>query len=163
MLLLGSAAVLLTSCLKRVDYPDRPDINLTSVTIFSPPPDTITNPIGRVDFTFTDGDGDLGFRPGDTLDQFALYQPFYYNLVVNYFEMDSGEYVMDTAVSKLSSARFISLTPEGADKTLEGDMEVGIFGLPPDTIPFDDTVRYEIHIADRALHRSDTIVVDLIK
>lgn len=123
----------------------------------------ISNPvssdsIGTVKFSFTDGDGDLGLDPNELSGVHGLNQPYYYNLFVRHFQKQNGEYVEleipDTALQ--FHTRFISLTPEGADKTLEGEMDVGI-GIEFLGTPY-DTVRYEMYIVDRALQHSDTLV-----
>ncbi|MBP9153212.1 MAG: hypothetical protein KBF73_13080, partial [Flavobacteriales bacterium] len=84
--------VALSSCLKRVDYPNRPHIEFLG---FYPnlaaagPGDSL----GAVKFSFTDGDGDLGLNEGDTMGEFAQGQPYNYNLFINYFEKQNGVFV----------------------------------------------------------------------
>lgn len=153
-MLLCSVLLMLVSCLKRNEYPIRPKVEFIAFFL-NANPELTTDSIGVVKFSFTDGDGDLGLPVSDTLGVFANGQPYHKNLFVRYFEKQNGIYVEDTTVTDLSSTRFISLTPTGSDKTLEGEMDVGVFASP--FSPF-DTVRYEIYIVDRALHHSDTIV-----
>jgi len=150
--------LLLASCLKRVDYPVIPQIKFESVFL-NPNPANQADSIGSVKFSFTDGDGDLGLRPGDTTGDFAQGQPYYYNLFIRYFEKQNGQYVEVVPIFPFD-VRFESLTPSGKDKNLEGEMDVGIFADPGTVF---DTVRYEMYIVDRELHHSDTIVTPDIR
>lgn len=153
LLITGVGVLFLASCLKREDFPIRPQIEYISYTP-NLNPVSAADSIGKVKFSFTDGDGDLGLGQGDTLAEFGIGQPYYYNLFVHYYEKQNGQYVEFVPVFPFH-VRFQSLTPTGKDKTLEGEMEVGVYVRPGS--PF-DTVRYEMYIVDRALHFSDTIV-----
>ncbi len=145
--------VALSSCLKRVDYPNRPHIEFLG---FYPnlaaagPGDSL----GAVKFSFTDGDGDLGLNEGDTMGEFAQGQPYNYNLFINYFEKQNGVFV-EVVPPFPFHVRFKRLTSEGGNGELEGEMEVGVTARPG--TPY-DTIRYEMYIVDRALQHSDTIV-----
>lgn len=145
--------VALSSCLKRVDYPNRPHIEFLG---FYPNP-AATGPsdsLGAVKFSFTDGDGDLGLNEGDTMGEFAQGQPYNYNLFITYFEKRNNLFVkVETPLP--FHVRFKRLTSEGGNGELEGDMEVGVTARPG--TPY-DTIRYEMYIVDRALQHSDTIV-----
>ncbi|MGB1318829.1 MAG: membrane lipoprotein lipid attachment site-containing protein, partial [Flavobacteriales bacterium] len=89
VLFFGVIMLVLSSCLKREQYPNRPDIEYLSYSFTA---DTIpsANPIGEVTFRFTDGDGDLGLNPADTFGVHAIGEPYYYNLFVRYFEKKNG-------------------------------------------------------------------------
>ncbi|MFC2175667.1 hypothetical protein ACFLR1_01685 [Bacteroidota bacterium] len=153
LIVFGVLVLSLSSCFKRVDFPNQPQITFLGIVLNSSAVNQ-TDSIGFVKLAFTDGDGDLGLNAGDTLGLFAPEQPYYYNLFIHYFEKQNGKYVEFKPVFPFH-VRFKSLTPEGADKSLEGEMEVGFFSRPG--TPF-DTVRYEIYLVDRAFHHSDTIV-----
>jgi len=153
LIVVGLVLMTMGSCLKREEFPDRPDLEFISVFL-NPNPTNQTDSIGFVKFGFTDGDGDLGLNPSDTFGEFAQGQPYHYNLFIHYFEKQNGQYVEFEPLLPFH-VRFDNLTPTGADKTLEGEMDVGIFVRPG--TPF-DTVRYEMYIVDRALQHSDTIV-----
>lgn len=141
----------LSSCLKKQDFPNRPDLEFIGIIAAVQPADSL----GAIRFSFTDGDGDLGLDKGDTLNEFAPGQPFYYNLFVRYFDKRNGEYVEWVPPTPLFNARFKRLSSEGGSGALEGEMDYGFAGRPG--APF-DTIRYEIYIVDRALQHSDTIV-----
>ena len=67
--LLGLALLMagLISCLKGTQYPDEPEIEFIS-TVFTDSVDLLGNQsfLGVITFGFTDGDGDIGIRQGDT-------------------------------------------------------------------------------------------------
>ncbi len=152
-LLFVLVVVALSSCLKRVDYPSRPNIDFIG---FYPNPAAAGagDSLGAVRFSFTDGDGDLGLNEGDTMGEFAQGQPYNYNLFINYFEKQNGVFV-EVVPPFPFHVRFKRLTSEGGDGELEGEMAVGVTARPG--TPY-DTVRYEMYIVDRALQHSDTIV-----
>jgi hypothetical protein len=152
---LSIVAMVLAGCLKKEQFPDVPKLEYIG-TVLNQTPLSEADSIGFVRFRFTDGDGDLGLSPGDTLGQFAQGETYYHNLFVHYFEKQNGQYVEFVPVFPFHS-RFKDLTPKGGDKSLQGQMDVGVFARPGS--PF-DTVRYEIYIVDRALNHSDTIVTE---
>lgn len=141
----------LSSCLKKQDFPNRPDIEFIGITRAVQPADSL----GAIRFSFTDGDGDLGLNDGDTLNEFAEGQPYYYNLIVRYFDKRDGEFVEFVPSEPFFNARFKRLSAEGGDGALQGEMAYGFAGRPGS--PY-DTIRYEIFIVDRSLQHSDTIV-----
>ena len=141
----------LSSCLKKREFPNRPALEFISIIAAVQPADSL----GAIRFSFTDGDGDLGLNKGDTLNEFAPGQPYYYNLFVRYFEKKNGQFVEWVPPSPFFNARFKRLSSEGGSGALEGEMDYGFAARPG--APF-DTIRYEIYIVDRALQHSDTIV-----
>jgi len=145
--------VSLASCLKRENFPNRPQIEFLG---FYPNPAAMGagDSLGAVKFSFTDGDGDLGLNEGDTLGENAPSQPYFYNLFITYFEKQNGNFV-EVVPPFPFHVRFKRLTSEGGGSELEGEMEVGVTARPG--TPY-DTVRYEMYIVDRALQHSDTIV-----
>lgn len=151
-LLFVLVVVLLGSCLKHQDFPNRPDLEFIAFYA-NPAATSIGDSLGFVKLRFTDGDGDLGLGDGDTLGVFHLGQPYYYNLFIRYFEKHDGVYEeVIPSVDLPLNVRFKRLTATGGNGALEGTMDVGVIGSPS------DTVRYEMYIVDRALNHSDTIV-----
>jgi hypothetical protein len=152
-LLFGVVVVMFSSCLKKQDFPNRPDLEL--IGVFSNPAALNANDsLGFVKFNFTDGDGDLGLSAGDTLGQFAPDEQYYYNLFIHYFEKRNGVY--EEFVTPLPlHVRFKRLEAVGGSGALEGEMDVRYFSRPGS--PY-DTIRYEMYIVDRALQHSDTII-----
>ncbi len=148
------------SCKKDKNFSDTPLISLTGF-------DQVKNvagkdSIGIIHIYFTDGDGDVGLNPSDTFPPFDRSSPFYYDLYINYFEKQLGKWVrivLPPAVpggDTLSNhSRIPYLTPTGQNKTLEGDLSMSLFTNNPFSVY--DTIRYEVTIVDRSLHRSNQI------
>ena len=112
---------------------------------------------------FTDGDGDVG-REGSSFDCEDQYEAFIndFDMYVRYFEKVSGNYVeivpgVDGNLdSCLPFHNYLpNLTPEGQNKTLEGEIELrfNFTGLPLN--PGVDSVRFELQLQDRAGNRSN--------
>lgn len=157
-LVYGLLVVMLSSCLKQVDYPNRPDIEYLG---FFPNPNATSkvDSLGYVKFSFTDGDGDLGVDDADTVNYpFRKYDPYHFNLFIRYFERQNGVFVLveppDTTLR--FNARFRRLTSDGGNGSIQGEMNVGVVG---NISPY-DTIRYEMYIVDRALNHSDTIATE---
>ncbi len=153
VLLFGVMLLTLGSCLKRVQYPNRPDVEFIGM-FFNPNATSVIDSLGMVKFRFTDGDGNLGLDEGDTLNEFASGEPYHYNLFIRYFEKRNNVYE-EFVTNPPFHVRFKRLSTVGNDKTLEGEMDVRIDARPG--TPY-DTVRYEMYIVDRDLQHSDTIV-----
>lgn len=117
---------------------------------------------GVLSLYFTDGDGDMGLSPADTVAPFNPGSTFYYNCFVSFFEKQNGTWVkvgfpppFPGGDTLSNNARIPDLTPTGQNKTLEGTIELGLFLGSPFS-PY-DTVKYQISICDRALNRSNTV------
>lgn len=117
---------------------------------------------GTLHLYFTDGDGDIGLGPADTFPPFDKNSLFYYNFYINYFEKQNGQWVrivlppvVPGGDTLSNHSRIPYLTPSGQNKTLEGDLFMSLFTNNP--LSAYDTIRYDVTIVDRALHRSNQI------
>jgi hypothetical protein len=148
------------SCKKDNQFPNTPFIRFTA---FEQIKDVSgKDSLGILKFYFTDGDGDLGLAPGDTLVPYNPGSVYYYNFFISYYEKQNGSWQKITlpppfpgADTLSNNSRIPNLTPTGQNKTLEGDLEMQLFTNNPFS-PF-DTIRYEITMCDRALNRSNQI------
>lgn len=114
---------------------------------------------GVVKFSYTDGDGDIGLEDSDTI------APYDYNLFVNYYEMQNGEfkqvwitYYNDNTeqYDTISlNARIPMLTPNAVNKAIKGTIQDTLF-INNYSSSY-DTVKFECWIMDRALHESNHI------
>ena len=165
IILIPLMLLLMVACLKPVTYPIEPIIEYVGFEPFS---DT-----GKVVFSFTDGDGNIG------LDQNLLTSPFnpgsfyYHNLYINYYEMMDGEWVRATsdptgensifADTITFSYRIEDLTPTGQNKALRGNMEITLepyFFNPSSN--HNDTIKYTILLIDRDLNHSNVLSTPMI-
>ena len=172
-LLLVTMAV--TSCQKPVEYPIEPAIEYQGFTYLLNPDSTFSGE-GVIEFSYTDGDGDLGLDDADTLYPFGFHDPHYYNMVVDYLKAENGVFVKtpllsphvptnpaDTLVlydTVTFNARFHRLRDNDDPKAISGTMEYKLTVQNP--FSPNDTVKFEIHILDRALHESNVIQTEAI-
>ena len=163
------------SCQKPVEYPIEPAIEYRGFTYLVDADSTFTGE-GIIAFSYTDGDGDLGLDDADTLYPFGFNDPHYYNMVVDYLKSENGVFVKtpllsphvptdpaDTLVlfdTVTFNARFHRLRDNDDPKAISGTMEYKLTVQNP--FSPNDTVKFEIHILDRALHESNTILTEAI-
>lgn len=157
------------SCQEQVEYPIEPRIEYQGFTYLINPDSTFSGE-GVVSFSYTDGDGDLGLDEGDTLPPFGFHDAHYYNMVVDYMKSVNGEFVKTPLLSwnpqtqsydtVTFSARFRRLRDSEEPKAISGTMDYKLTVQNP--LSPNDTIKFEIHILDRALHESNVIQTDAI-
>jgi hypothetical protein len=108
---------------------------------------------GVLKFSFKDRDGDIGLTEADTV------EPYKYNLFIHYYEKQNGEFVdyefPDTVTPP--HGRIPDIRPEGQNKTIKGTIEDTIFINDFDLSETYDTLKLDVYILDRALHKSNVI------
>jgi len=142
----------LTSCLKRNNFPDVPQIKYLDFVKYANTQGK--DSIGVLMLTFTDGDGDIGLSQGDTFPPYDVNSQYYYNFYIKYFEKQNGNFV-EVVLPLPNNSRIPNITPEGQNKTLEGEIDVSLYINNP--LSTFDTIKFEAFIYDRALHQSNTI------
>ena len=163
------------SCQKPVEYPIEPKVEYQGFTYLFNADSTFSGE-GVVSFSYTDGDGDLGLDDSDTLSPFGFHDAHYYNLVIDYLKCVNGVFVKtpllsphvptspaDTLVlydTVTFNARFKRLRDSEEPKAISGTMEYKLTVQNP--LSPNDTIKFEIHILDRALHESNTILTEPI-
>ena len=168
-IILSLLALLGASCQESVEYPVKPQIAYQGLTYLFNADSTFSGEC-VVSFTYTDGDGDLGLDDGDTLAPFGPNDAHYYNMVVDYLKSVNGEFVKTPLLSwnvqtqtydtVSFNARFRRLRDSEEPKAISGTME---YTLPvQNPLSPDDTIKFEIHILDRALHESNVIQTEAI-
>ena len=162
-------ALVAVSCQKPVAYPVEPKIAYEGFTYLFNPDSTFSGE-GVISFSYTDGDGDLGLDDADTLSPFGFNDAHYYNMLIDYLKCVNGEFVKTPLLSWNAqtqsydtvtfNARFKRLRDSEEPKAISGTMD---YTLPVQN-PFspNDTIKFEIHILDRALHESNVIQTDPI-
>ncbi len=135
------AGIVISSCIKRPDYPDYPIIKFKA---FIPEGDS-----AKLIFEFTDGDGDIGLLPEDTI------PPYDANLFLKYYEQREGEFVEIEPIIPFNY-RIPDISRKGKIKTLEGEIMVRINYYYDFASPY-DTIKYSAYIVDRALNKSNVI------
>jgi hypothetical protein len=149
-ILVTATAILLTSCMKKEQYPDIPEIAFQSFTLAF---DTNNIPRkGYLTISFKDGDGDIGLHPGDTLSPYQKGGAYYYNYVIDYYEKQNGVFVL-VPLNPPYHARIPYLTPDDPTKAIKGFI---VDTLQMNPYPVFDTIKLKFFIYDRALHKSNT-------
>ena len=171
--------VAVVSCRKPKHFPDEPVIVFKDFT-------TTRNAqgldiSGHITVSFTDGDGDIGLRSGDTLAPYDTCSVFQYNYFIKIFEKRNGTFrqfvfkknfapcmnvdlynvclasnpALSPTLDSTYNARLRDITPEGKSKTLEGDLDLELPFLIP--CVSNDTVKFQLYLYDRALHKSNVV------
>jgi len=164
------------SCRKPKSYPDEPIIAFTRFTTEKDAQGLDRE--GHIYFSFTDGDGDIGLRPGDTLAPYDTCSKYQFNFFMKIFERKNGVFrqfvfrknfapcmnvdlynICNTNFSYMLDSTYNAIikdiTPEGKSKSLSGDVKMDLpFLIPCVTM---DTIKFQIYIVDRALHESNVI------
>jgi hypothetical protein len=163
-LILSTLAVIaVNSCTRIEEYPPEPVITYLGFEKILDTTGTIYES-GILKFEFTDGDGDLGLAKNDTFPPFNPGSKYYFNLIIDYYEVRYGvetqvplvfyNNVTEQYDTVYLSARIPLLTPKGSNKAISGDIhdEVFIYNYNSDF----DTLFLKFKIVDRALHESNT-------
>lgn len=113
-----------------------------------------------IEIDYTDGDGDIGLEPSDSLAPFQFGGPYFYNLQITVWEVDNGiskPLLIPSSTDTINfNDRIKTLTPSGKNKAIYGTIKLNLnakpyFSLSP------DSMFYKIRITDRKLHRSNEI------
>lgn len=163
LLILSLLAAIAAIACKRIDeYPPEPTIRYLEFEKIFNEVDSVYDR-GILKFEFTDGDGDLGLAKGDTFPPFNPGSKYYYNLIIDYFEVQNGietpVYLTfyNSSTQKFDtvylSARIPLLTPKGSNRSISGEINDTLFIYNYNS-EF-DTLFFKFHIIDRALHESN--------
>lgn len=150
-------ALFLSACLDPPSYPDEPFIEFMSLSrdTIGEISDTI-----QVQFSFQDGDGDLGFEDFDTIGCGVCDTACYFA------EPAASIIVLDDRTMCVKPFNLTFIPPKGSIDDITGDITLqigGVFCIPPsgvigDTIPNGiDTVSYIIYLKDRSGNLSNKI------
>jgi hypothetical protein len=180
---LGGLALGLSSCLKEPEYSTTPAISFNSIEDIRIPPKSagaqVLDSI-RLTINYQDGDGDLGLnedeRKNPPYDFQAGANRFYNNFFVEPFIKNTrtGKFEPLTTVGVPAPGVYVAgqyngafphptTDTDGKAAPIKGTLTYApiAFGLG-DVFVAGQTVRFQISIADRALHVSNTITTDSI-
>lgn len=146
-----AVVVCIVSCKENEEYPIVPAISFKSLgTMLA---QNGNDSMGVIVISFTDGDGDLGLHPDDTLPPFNSGSQYYRNFQLELFEKVNGNWVLNPLSPQLGG-RMPYLTPEGSNKALKGDIQMET-NLPINKTM--DTLFFNVFIYDRELHKSNVV------
>lgn len=147
MLLCGIA---LWSCRKPVTYSEIPEIKFKNFTIKNINTELGVQRIGLLEFSFVDGDGDLGLNQADTFPPYDKQSKYHYNLYIQILRK-TGNTFTEVVFPNPYYYRFGNL-PDVRDrqnKVLKGDLFIELAELP------EDTLKCKFYIYDRAHNKSN--------
>jgi len=162
-------SLVIVSCMGKVEYPIEPRIAYEGFTYLFNADSTFSGE-GVIAFSYTDGDGDLGLDDSDTLPPFGFHDAHYYNMIIDYMKYVDGEFVKTPLLSwNVQTQSYDTVSFDARFKRLcDSDEPKAISGRMLNTVPVqnpfspNDTIKFEIHILDRALHESNVIQTDPI-
>jgi len=175
LILCAWMAFTVVSCRKIKSYPDEPVIKFKEFTTLK---SQGLDSIGNIVISFTDGDGDIGLRPGDTLPPYDTCSIYQFNYFIKIFQKRNGAFrqfvfkknfapcvnvdlynicnpVFSTILDSTYNATLMDITPEGKSKVLSGELALELPFLIPCVT--NDTVKFQVYIYDRALHQSNIV------
>lgn len=154
--LLGSF-LLLYSCIDRETYPIEPVITYKTFYIVE---DSISaQETGVIVISFTDGNGDIGLNPSDTIAPYHSGGDYYFNFVLYFYKSQGADFVR---IDIPYSSRIPPINPDDFDQNLKGEIywEIDLAILRA-ALP-DKRFKFEAFIYDRALNKSNTIMSPVI-
>jgi hypothetical protein len=159
----------LAACQKKVEYPIEPKITYEGLAYLMNADSILTGEV-ILNIGYTDGDGDLGLDDADTLYPFGPNDPHHYNLLIDYLRWDGSAFVETPLLSWNQqtqsydtvsfNARFKRLVFNDEEKAISGNIEYTMTVFNP--LSPNDTVKFRVHLIDRALHESNRIETDPI-
>ncbi len=147
------------SCSKEKEYPIEPVIEYKNYI------NDITNQKAYLVIGFTDGDGDIGLYSDQIYPPFDSTSIYHYNLYINIFEKIGGQFKPfvvfnqntqqnDTIVFKY---RIPFIEPVSANGSVKGEFTTKLDVDLMQPYLHSDTVKFEIYIYDRKLHKSNVV------
>jgi len=152
LLLVVFVGLLVSSCKKPDTYPITPEIAYKSFEKI--PSSTGIDDKAYLTITFTDGDGDIGLKNSDTLPPYNVNGKYYYNFFIDYYELQGDTFVkIDLPITNNSRIPYIE--PNLAELGIKGEIQIELY--INNIMSSADSIRYELYIVDRALHKSNVI------
>ena len=166
---------MLVSCFGEPEFPEEPEIEFVWIENYNIVSDKVDSLY--VAIKFRDGNGDLGLDPMENTGPYAPYEEdklpedtvinkYHFNYFVEVMKKEEdGVYRVvefDSLSGQNFNGRFPILNNSGRDRPLEGELRYG-FTIFYDGFSIDspvskgDSIKINIHIADRALNESNDI------
>lgn len=137
----------ISSCIKDDNFNMVPEIAFVSYEVFALDSEVDS---AKFEFSFKDGDGDLGSDNPLDLNCFLVYQEKNGLDITVFPDLEDREYNLP------------NLTPNATDKNIEGTISLIIKPAPIFNITTDSAYRYSCYVVDRAGNKSNVIYGDWI-
>ena len=141
-LIIGTA-LLLVGCIKDDNFDVVPLIEFQGFEVFKSSENAIDS--AKFEFTFQDGDGDIGAIDSSEFNCFLIYEEKHLDSIITLSSVPNRAYSIP------------NLTPNAKDKNIEGVISLTIKPAPIYSLLNDSMYRYSCYVIDRANHYSDTI------
>ncbi|MFB6257095.1 MAG: hypothetical protein ABEH38_00250 [Flavobacteriales bacterium] len=148
------SGLLFQACYPPDDFPPKPEIEFKKF-------EKADNNKAYLTISFTDGDGNIGLKEGDTTGKFSPGNRYHHNLFLEYYEKQNGDWV-HRDLDPPFYYRIPPLEPKGKSKALKGDIRVELEPTYFDPGSSYDTIKYSIQLADRDLNESNIVETDPI-
>lgn len=146
-------ALAASSCKKPDEFPIEPII--TFKDIYSSQNAQGFDENITINLSFTDGDGDVGYK--DIGQNDAIFDDptseYYRNYQATLFQLVNGAWVERPSITGFGG-RLPYLTPTVKNKSLKGDISCDIF---LSSLAVEDTFRFDVFIYDRSFHKSNIV------
>ncbi len=153
-----AALLILHSCIDRDEYPIVPYIEFSDFYVVID--QSSGKETGVIVLSFTDGDGDIGLAPKDTVYPYQLGGDYYYNYIMYFYKKQGTEFV------KIETPYYIRIpviNPDEFPQNLDGEIYINIdVDILRTAVP-DGIFKFDAFIYDRALHKSNTIMSPVIQ
>lgn len=143
-----------------MSYPDTPIIDYKSFALYSTI-DDLGNEIfiGKMEISFTDGDGDIGLSQPDSS---AIADSLKFNFFTSLYSMNNGVFEKVSGKEGEQNFRIPYISREGQNKTLKGLLYIDFEYKISENDPIYDTIFYTFYLVDRAFHRSNTDTSEVV-
>jgi len=154
-LLILSLIIVSTSCIKREEFPVVPYIEFKDFKVLS---DTIQNTrTGILVLTFTDGDGDIGLSPSDTLHPYNRGSDYFYNFFLKFYRKENNTFV-EFPLNPPFNGRIPPINPDDYPQNLKGEIAIQIDAAGLYFAFQKNPFKIEVLIYDRALNKSNVVL-----
>jgi len=157
LMLFVMSGFLFSACTKHEVYSVVPTIEYKSFEKI--PSNTGADNKAYMTITFTDGDGDIGLNPEDTFPPYNPGGKYYYNFFIDYYELQGDSFVkIDLPITNNSRIPYVE--PNLAELGIKGEIEIELYFN--NVLSNADSIKYELFIVDRALHKSNVVMTPAI-
>jgi len=157
ILLIIVGGFLFSSCTKHEVYSVIPKIEYKSFEKI--PSNTGEDNKAYMTISFTDGDGDIGLNPEDTFPPYNPGAKYYYNFFIEYYELQGDSFVkIDLPITNNSRIPYVE--PNLAELGIKGEIEIELYFN--NIMSNADSIKYEMYIVDRSLHKSNVVLTPAI-
>ena len=158
---------LFSSCVKKDEYSNIPNISFNKIEQYKDV--NGDDSLLRVFIDYSDGDGDIGLDSSNTESIFGIKSPYYYNLLVDFYDVvggveskrtfnnpaDTFSYYKDTVHFH---QRIKNITPAGKNKSISGTITMDILYLPLAFLtPAIEKSKFTFQLVDRKINKSNII------